>query len=164
MMTIEHIHRLRTEEFVHQFGRVYEHSEWVAKQAANHRPFSTVEALHAKMREIVDTSSHDAKKELLLAHPNLGERIQMTDLSKNEQQNAGLSDLTPEEYRQFLDVNKTYMETFGFPFIMAVSGKDKKQIYQQMQVRVKNTYEVEFNKAIQEVHTIALIRLNAICL
>ncbi|WP_260681892.1 2-oxo-4-hydroxy-4-carboxy-5-ureidoimidazoline decarboxylase [Alkalicoccobacillus porphyridii] len=163
MVTLTELNGASDEAFVQTLSSIYEHSKWVAELAVEHRPYSSVSELRAKMKEIVDQSSVEQKKRLLLAHPNLGERIQMTDLSKQEQQNAGLTDLTSTEYDQFLRLNQTYMDTFGFPFIVAVKGMDKAAIYQQMQSRVKNSAEEEFSTAIEEVHKIAHIRLQALC-
>ena len=43
--------------------------------------------------------------------------------------------------------------------IIAVSGLNKEEVFRNIQVRLKNSFEIEFNKAIDEIHKIAEIRL-----
>jgi 2-oxo-4-hydroxy-4-carboxy-5-ureidoimidazoline decarboxylase len=51
------------------------------------------------------------------------------------------------------------MEKFGFPFILAVRGKNKQQIYEAMEKRIHHSKEVEFETALAEIYMIALLRL-----
>jgi 2-oxo-4-hydroxy-4-carboxy-5-ureidoimidazoline decarboxylase len=111
------------------------------------------------MVTIVENSSHEEKLTLIKAHPNLGERVAMTTDSTKEQSGAGLQNLTPEEYEQFIALNQLYMEKFGFPFILAVRGKDKHQIYQSMESRIRNSNDNEFQTALAEIYKIAELRL-----
>ncbi|MCM2675674.1 2-oxo-4-hydroxy-4-carboxy-5-ureidoimidazoline decarboxylase [Alkalicoccobacillus plakortidis] len=158
-LTLTHVNQCSDEVFIEQLGAIYEHSSWVAKQVKNHRPFSSVTDLHLTMREAVGEAADQDKLHLLCAHPNLGEKIQMTDSSKQEQSQAGLTQLTAEEYEQFSTLNKQYMDRFKFPFIIAVKGKQKDEIYEQMNNRIHNSKDVEFHTALKEVDQIALLRL-----
>ncbi|MDQ0206741.1 2-oxo-4-hydroxy-4-carboxy-5-ureidoimidazoline decarboxylase [Alkalicoccobacillus murimartini] len=158
-LTLTQVNQCSDEVFIEQLGSIYEHSSWVAKQVKNNRPFSSVSALHLSMREAVSEATDQDKLHLLCAHPNLGEKIQMTDSSKQEQSQAGLTQLTAEEYNQFSTLNKQYMDRFHFPFIIAVKGKQKAEIYEQMNSRVHNSKDVEFKTALKEVDQIALLRL-----
>ena len=49
-----------------------------------------------------------------------------------------------------------------FPFIIAVKGLNRLDIIKSMKKRVDNNYEEEFLTAINEVHKIAKIRLDAL--
>lgn len=71
------------------------------------------------------------KLALIKEHPNLGDRVQMSENSVNEQENAGLNQLTEKEYKQFIYMNQSYMDKFGFPFILAVRGKTKMKFINQ---------------------------------
>ena len=51
------------------------------------------------------------------------------------------------------------MNKFKFPFIIAVSGLNKQEVFRNIQVRLQNTVETEFDTAIEEIHKIAEIRL-----
>ena len=49
---------------------------------------------------------------------------------------------------------------FGFPFIYAVKGKEKKDILSNFRQRSSNNIDVEFIEAKKQVKTIASLRLN----
>ena len=63
------------------------------------------------------------------------------------------------EYNLLSMLNKDYMNKFKFPFIIAVSGLNKEEVFGNIKVRLKNTVETEFNTALEEIHKIAEIRL-----
>ena len=73
-----------------------------------------------------------------------------------------LSNLMKEEYEEIKSLNKLYKEKFKFPFIIAVKGLNRLDIIKSMKNRVKNNYQEEFSTAINEVHKIAKIRLDAL--
>ena len=52
-----------------------------------------------------------------------------------------------------------YMKKFKFPFIIAVSGLNKEEVFGNIQDRLQNTVETEFDTALKEIHKIAEIRL-----
>ena len=79
--------------------------------------------------------------------------------AKNEQASAGLDNLTSEEYEQFAELNRSYREKYGFPFIIAVKNYSKSEILDNFISRIKNTEEMEFNEACAQVEQIAEIRL-----
>ncbi|MEK4566205.1 2-oxo-4-hydroxy-4-carboxy-5-ureidoimidazoline decarboxylase [Alkalihalobacillus sp. FSL R5-0424] len=157
--TLDQLNHCSAEEFVEALAGMYEHSPWVAEQVVNNRPFKSIHSLHEAMKREVIQSDEATKLNLLCAHPNLGERIQMTDSSKAEQSQAGLTELTEEEFKSFQALNKRYMATFTFPFILAVKGKKKQEIYHEMERRVHHSTETEFETALAEVNKIALFRL-----
>ena len=159
MITIEMLEVENDEEFIDFLGDVFEHSPWIPEQAAASRPFSTLLSLHQCMVDIVNCASKEAKLDLIRKHPNLGDKVEMTDDSIKEQRGAGLKDLTALEYENFLLLNKRYMDKFGFPFILAVRGKDKNEIYEAMETRIHHTEIAEFETALSEIHQIALFRL-----
>lgn len=159
MLTIEQLNKTTEHEFMEFLGGIFEHSPWVAEQALNAKPFSSLEHLYEKMVSVVEQSIEEQKLILIKEHPNLGERIEMSPDSVNEQAGAGLKNLTPEEYDRFSTLNQQYMDKFGFPFILAVKGKNKHQIYEAMEQRAQNQREIEFETAMKEIYKIALLRL-----
>mgnify|MGYP001119504994 CR=1 FL=1 len=145
--------------FVQHFGGVFEHSLWVAEQASRARPFKSVQSLYNKMTALVQEAAVSDQLALLRNHPNLGANIKMTDASVKEQTGAGLTSLSEGEFNQFSTLNDAYTEKFSFPFIMAVRGKTKQEIYDQMRVRLGNDEKKEFNTALAEVFRIAGFRI-----
>ncbi|WP_425414768.1 2-oxo-4-hydroxy-4-carboxy-5-ureidoimidazoline decarboxylase [Peribacillus kribbensis] len=159
MEFIEKINQTNTRQFVEMVGGVFEHSPWIAEEADALKPFSSLSHLHERMVAIVKNAPSGQQLALIQAHPNLGEKAAMTDDSKVEQKGAGLQDLSLQEYEQFISLNQTYMETFGFPFILAVRGKNKYEIYQSMKERLENSTSTEFQTALEEIYKIAWLRL-----
>lgn len=147
------------EAFVALLGDVYEESPWVAAEAADDRPFDTIDGLHAAMRSVVEDAGRKRQLTLLRAHPDLGEQTELTDASEREQASAGLDDLTREQYEAFQRLNETYRDRFGFPFIMAVKGASVEEIRAAMEDRVEHDREEEFRTALAQVHEIARLRL-----
>ena len=115
------------------------------------------------MKDYVTKMDHQSKMKLILEHPELGikkgQQNNLTANSKKEQNRAGLDNLSGTEYNLLSRLNKDYMNKFKFPFIIAVSGLNKEEVFRNIQVRLQNTVETEFDTAIEEIHKIAEIRL-----
>jgi 2-oxo-4-hydroxy-4-carboxy-5-ureidoimidazoline decarboxylase len=159
MLTIDSLNQRSNAQFIEILGEIFEHSPWIAEKAAEAKPFFSLDHLYKEMVEVVENSTKEQKLALIRAHPNLGDRVEMSDDSIHEQKGAGLKDLTFEEYNKILTLNKNYMEKFGFPFILAVRGKNKHQIYQAMEDRIHNQIEAEFHTSLKEIYKIAQLRL-----
>jgi len=153
-------------DFVQQFGGVYEHSPWVAERAAPHVGRSAdYDQIAELMADCVDNASREQQLALLCAHPDLAGKAQvagkLTAESNAEQASAGLEQCTPEEFERFQILNEQYREKFGIPFIMAVRDSSRAAILANFERRLKNDYEMEFETALIEIHTIARLRLQA---
>lgn len=155
------------EQFVRVFGGVYEHSPFVAETIFDVGfGASNAEELVANMKEVVDSLGLEDKLILLRAHPDLAGKLAvgegLSESSSKEQAGAGLDQCSAEEFEQFQTLNKAYVEKFGFPFILAVSGWQRADILKRFGERVDNDIEIEFNTAMAEVHKIARIRIEQI--
>ncbi|MDB9773809.1 2-oxo-4-hydroxy-4-carboxy-5-ureidoimidazoline decarboxylase, partial [Candidatus Pelagibacter sp.] len=60
------------------------------------------------------------------------------------------------------NLNYEYKKKFGFPFIVAVKGKNKSEILINFRKRIKNEIDSEFDEAKVQVKKIANFRLNEI--
>ena len=58
-------------------------------------------------------------------------------------------------------LNASYKEKFGFPFIVAVAGYHRTEILEIFERRLGNQRDREIREALDQVHRIALIRLQA---
>lgn len=159
MLTTDQLNNLEPAQFIELLGGIFEHSPWIPEKTLESRPFSSFQHLYNEMVHVVESASKKQKLTLIQAHPNLGDHVKMSENSVNEQKDAGLNDLTPGEYAKFISMNQQYMDTFGFPFILAVRGKNKHDIYQAMEKRVHNEKEIEFETALKEIYKIAFLRL-----
>jgi 2-oxo-4-hydroxy-4-carboxy-5-ureidoimidazoline decarboxylase len=153
---------MNRKEFIQKIGWVFEHSPWVASAAWENGPFESHEHLLQTMIKMVQNAEEPMQLALLRAHPDLGTRLQMSEVSQKEQARAGLDQLTKEELEEFVSLNQQYVQKFEFPFIMAVKGQSKESILAAMKQRIHHAYDEEFNIALHEVYKIAGFRLNDI--
>ena len=165
MIPLAELNAASREEFVARLGGVFEHSPWVAECAFARRPFAAHAALHAAMVRAVEEAGPERQLALLRAHPELAGRAavrgEMTDFSQQEQGGSGLLDCTPEEFARLQELNRRYVEKFGFPFILAVRGLDRAAIIEAFARRVENTREAEMAEALRQIARIAGLRLEA---
>ena len=82
----------------------------------------------------------------------------LTSDSLKEQSSVGLDRCTKEEFDEFKKLNNAYKK-FGFPFIIAIKGKTKTEILNNIKKRISSNPEVEFNEAVKQVKQIASFRL-----
>jgi 2-oxo-4-hydroxy-4-carboxy-5-ureidoimidazoline decarboxylase len=114
-------------------------------------------------RQTVRTSGDDEQLALITAHPDLVGRLaregRLTRESTAEQEAAGLSDLEPDEIEAFERHNAAYRDKFGFPFIICARLNRKQAILDAFPSRLQNTRQQEIATALDEVDTIAELRL-----
>jgi len=154
------------DEFISRYGGIYEHSAWVAEQTCEvARGITDANKLAEVLAHCVDAAPQERKLALIRAHPDLAGKAaiagSLTEESSEEQAAAGIDRCTPEEYRQFQSLNDQYKEKFSFPFVMAVRNSNKTDILNAFAQRLKNDNETEFATAINEIHKIARLRLEA---
>ncbi|MEQ5776255.1 2-oxo-4-hydroxy-4-carboxy-5-ureidoimidazoline decarboxylase [Thalassospira sp. NFXS8] len=159
---------LAAKSFVNLYGGVYEHSPWIAERLVENGitpALDSPENLASAMQVIVERATRDEKLALLRSHPDLAGKLALADLttsSRNEQQGAGLDQCSKDELVRFSELNDVYKGKFGFPFIFAVKGFHRTDILAAFERRVKNDMDTEFNEALQQVHRIALLRLQSL--
>lgn len=158
---------LSEEQFLAVYGGIYEHSPWVAQAVWDARPLpDTVDALHAAMKAAVDAAPRERRLALIRAHPDLAGRAAvagaLSAASTAEQAGAGLNRCSPDEVAAFQELNAAYKARFGFPFVIAVRGLDRGGILDAFYRRLANDADTEFDTAIEQIHTIARLRLDAL--
>ncbi|MCP5082389.1 MAG: allantoinase PuuE [Alphaproteobacteria bacterium] len=153
--------------FVAKFGGIFEHSAWIAERAFDGElgpAHNTATGLHSALARVFRSASEEERHGVLAAHPDLAGKLaaakRLTAESTSEQASAGLDALTDEERARFTELNTTYTERFGFPFILAVKGRSKNEILNNFQSRVGNAHEDEFTEACRQVERIAQLRLH----
>ena len=157
---------MNSSEFVTRFGGIYEHSSWVAERAEAHLGTAHAPGEIARvMADCVDNASSELQLELIRAHPDLAGKAQvageLTEESATEQESAGITQCTPDEFEQFQALNRQYKEKFGFPFVMAVRNSSRHEILNSFEHRLRNEYDNEFEAALVEIHKIARLRLES---
>ncbi len=153
--------------FVATFGGMYEHSPWVAEAAFAQGPPDPADcdSLVAALRQEVEAAGAEAQLKLLRAHPDLAGKLALsgalTAESTAEQAGVGLHQCSPEQFERFQILNAAYLQKFKFPFIMAVAGSDRAQIIAAFEQRVEHGFDAEFATALEQVHRIAELRIQA---
>tara|TARA_B100000809_G_scaffold4295_1_gene4451 strand:- start:602 stop:1084 length:483 start_codon:yes stop_codon:yes gene_type:complete len=147
MDTVDKVNNLRKSDFISIFGNVFEKTQWIAEKAYDSKPYKNFEELFSKMMEIFENSKKERHLEILNAHPDLAVEKKLTEDSKNEQKNASLNQCTDEEFVEFRKLNNEYKKKFGFPFIIAVKGKNKEEILNNFRQRLINNINLEFRRS-----------------
>lgn len=135
---------------------LFEHSPWVEARADARTPGGD---RHADLMAVVYDATPDEQLALIRAHPELAEKVQLTDASAAEQASAGLDRLSAEEFARFHDLNARYRARFGFPFIICVRLTDKAGILAAMEARLANDEASEIATALAEIGKITRLRL-----
>jgi 2-oxo-4-hydroxy-4-carboxy-5-ureidoimidazoline decarboxylase len=165
-VTLDALNEMPRDDFATVLGDVFEHSPWVAEGAAGARPFASLSSLLDAMVAVVLAAPHAKKLALIRAHPDLAGRLAieggMSQASTSEQAGAGLDQCTPEEFARFQSLNEAYTAKFGFPFVMAVTGRSRAEILERFAQRLDNDEASEFDEALVEIAEIARIRLTAL--
>ncbi|WP_269933421.1 allantoinase PuuE [Aminobacter sp. HY435] len=159
--------RMPRDEFVQRFGGIFEHSPWIAERAFEFElgpAHDSAGGLHNALCRAFRSASETERLGVLTAHPDLAGKLaqarRLTEESTKEQASAGLDALTDAERARFTELNATYVEKFGFPFIIAVRDNDKASILKAFETRIANTRDQEFATACKQVERIAWYRLN----
>jgi 2-oxo-4-hydroxy-4-carboxy-5-ureidoimidazoline decarboxylase len=161
-VTVAELNALDREAFVNALGWICEDSPWVAERSHPRGPFADRECLHRVMADIVSAASRFEQLALLCAHPDLGAKAQMSDASVGEQAGAGLDRLTEDEYRRLTEGTRQYRERFGFPFLLAVTGRSAQDVIESLERRLTRDPLVEWDEALVQVSAIARLRLPAV--
>ena len=168
-LTLEQLNAASTEQAAHMLDGLYEHSPWIAEAALAQRPFQSLAQLKHAMVRVLAQAPVDAQLALIRAHPELAGKAMvaksLTAESTNEQNKAGLTQCTPDEFARIQQLNADYNARFGFPFILAVRGPrglglPKQEIIDTFARRLDNHPDFERAEALRNIHRIAEIRLN----
>ena len=161
--------KISRQQFISTFSGIYELSPWVAESAWEKLPslvHPTPSEIHKLMAGIVNSTNLNTKRKLLCSHPELtGDQLNkrhMTSVSKKEQKNSGLDNCSNKQRETLKNLNIFYKKKFGFPFILAIKGYSVPEIILIFQKRIKQSKSIEYREAIEQVHKIALLRLNEI--
>ena len=154
------------DEFVARFGTVFENRRDLAAQAWDRGPLDAAAGaagMHRSFVAVLRGLPPDALTAFLNGHPDLaGRSVRPDDLtpdSQREQGSAGLDGLDAAAGARLQDLNRAYRERFGFPFIMAVRGRQPDEILAALEARLHNPAAEERAEALRQVERILLLRL-----
>jgi beta-ureidopropionase / N-carbamoyl-L-amino-acid hydrolase len=168
-LTLQDLNDAPLAQATQMLAGLYEHSDWIAEQALAQRPFQSLAQLKHAMVRVLQAAGTDAQLALIRAHPELAGKAMvsktLTAESSNEQNKAGLTDCTPQEFAQIQQLNADYNAKFGFPFILAVrgprgTGLGKQEIIATFARRLQGHPSFELQECLRNIHRIVEIRLN----
>ncbi|MEO8671530.1 MAG: 2-oxo-4-hydroxy-4-carboxy-5-ureidoimidazoline decarboxylase [Tahibacter sp.] len=165
-MNLDLLNRLSQVEFRATLADIFEHSPWVPERAWAQRPWPDIDTLHRALCDVVTAAGETAQLALIRAHPQLASKAalrgELTHASASEQSGAGLDQCSEEELRQLTELNASYADKFGFPFILAVRGRTRPAIIANLAVRLFHRRDDEFSEALRQIERIARLRLDAL--
>ena len=106
-----------------------------------------------RAREIAARLTDDEKKEVLDAHPPIGER----KLSARSAAEQG-ADYDPAVIAELMALNSDYEHRFGFRFVVFVNRRPKHELIPILRERLGHTREQELDTALDELIAIATDR------
>ncbi len=166
-MNIKEVNNLEQNAFFEIFKNIFEHSDFITKLVQKNRPFNDKADIINNFLKIFDNLDKASKVNIIKSHPDLGDKLKiiedLTKFSQEEQAKAGLTECTDEEFGEFHNLNNKFKSKFNIPFIFAVRGKTKKEIFDEFKNRLKSdNIEQELDKSIIQVKKIATLRINEI--
>jgi 2-oxo-4-hydroxy-4-carboxy-5-ureidoimidazoline decarboxylase len=151
-------------DFVTALANIFEHSPWIAEQAAASRPYAGLRQLFEAMKTAAERAPAEMQLALIKAHPDLANKTQraagLTADSTAEQDSVGLDRLSDAEYEAFERVNNAYRSKFGFPYIVCVRRQTRDSILHDFERRLPNDAATEMKASIEEIGRIAALRLD----
>ncbi|RYF25311.1 MAG: 2-oxo-4-hydroxy-4-carboxy-5-ureidoimidazoline decarboxylase, partial [Comamonadaceae bacterium] len=168
-LTLEQLNAAAPTQAAALLDGLYEHSPWIAQAALAERPFRSLAQLKHAMVRVLAQAPRDAQLALVRAHPELAGKAMvaqsLTSESTNEQNKAGLTQCTPEEFARIQQLNADYNARFGFPFVLAVrgprgTGLPRQEIIDTLARRLQHPADFELAEALRNIHRIAELRLN----
>ncbi len=104
-----------------------------------------------RARTLVHEIPDDEKREILDAHPAIGQRTGLSARSAAEQG----SDDDPEMLAELARLNAEYEARHGFRFVVFVNRRPKDEILEVLRVRIDNATDDELETALGELVAIA---------
>ena len=139
-------------------------SRWVSRMLAR-RPFGSDAALQAAAREEWFALGEADWLTAFSHHPQIGDRASLAarfpvthDLSAKEQ--AGIGGAHQDMLSELAEANETYLDRFGFIFIVCATGKSAEERLQLLRDRLRHDRATELRVAAEEQAKITALRLS----
>jgi 2-oxo-4-hydroxy-4-carboxy-5-ureidoimidazoline decarboxylase len=162
-LTLTQLNELQPSEFHELFVNVVEHWSQAAIFVSALLPFKTYGHLFEGFNRYLDKLSAETKVNLLRQHPDLAGKLfdngMLTHDSQLEHEAGGLDKLAASQKQVIRQLNESYKNKFGFPFIVCVRENKFESILSGLQQRINNTKEQEIEIEMAEVKKICRLRI-----
>jgi uric acid transporter len=163
VLSIDQVNQMDREQFVAEFGGLFQGPPWIAEQAYDAHPYEDVYALRRAFHDVLFDAPADKQLELIQSYPDIGSVFRpdasASVLSVKDQAFAGLDRLDSDEIHNLSDLTSAYRKKFGFPLIIAVRENTKETILRAGNARLQNSPAAEQATALVEIAKIANLRL-----
>jgi len=131
-------------------------ARWVDRLLAC-RPFESAGGLFENAERIWRNLVPQDWLEAFSRHPQIGARAVLSAWSSQEQ--AGMNDASVEAADAMRELNRRYLDTFGWIFIVCATGRTAEEMRAALEQRLSNTPSEEIRVAAGEQAKIMHIRL-----
>jgi 2-oxo-4-hydroxy-4-carboxy-5-ureidoimidazoline decarboxylase len=149
--------------FAELLAGIVEHAPEIAAEAARHRPFPSVAALHEAFFGGIAALPEAEQIALIARHPELAGREadagMMTAESVSEQGGLGLDRLSAADAARLRNLNAAYRARFGFPFMICVRRHTLASIFREGEKRLANGRNAEREEALRQIFFVTRLRI-----
>ena len=133
------------------------------------RPFADGSSLAAAADELWSAATRDDCLEAFAAHPKIGADVASLrakfahTASWSSQEQGGMSGAAETTIQRLAELNRVYVERFGYIFIVCATGKSAEEMLAILESRIGNHPEDELRIAAEEQRKIMHLRLAKLC-
>jgi len=162
-MNVQQLNELSEKDAYQTFENCCVAPRWVKRMVAA-RPFSSNENVYETAQNIWNELTEDDYLAAFEGHPQIGDVSTLrakysSTAEKAGHEQSGMSAANEAVLNEMMTINKTYLTTFGFIFIVCATGKTAEQMLTLIKNRINNDREKELNIAAKEQAKITKIRL-----
>jgi len=131
-------------------------AKWVQQMLAA-RPFQNPAQLETIASEVWWRLQPADWLEAFSEHPRIGEKGKVSQWSAQEQ--SGMESAAAQTAARLADLNRVYLEKFGWIFIVCATGKSAQEMLALLEARLPNSPADELRIAAAEQSKITILRL-----
>ena len=160
---LETLNSLSPEQANAEFLKCCGSGTW-ARAMNEARPFATVAQLLVTAGDVWSSLSKEDWLEAFRAHPKIGKKKASSAQSEqaqkwSAQEQAETQEAAAETKAALAEGNRSYLERFGFIFIICASGKSAEEMLASLNNRLQNDAQTELKIAAEEQRKITRLRL-----
>lgn len=147
------------EEVKAEFATIFGCEE-LAEKTVWKRPFTSVEDLTYTAGAELELQTKDTVLAAIKAHPAIGGPVKKGSRSEGEQSAALAS---PDALDRIAELGAQYEEKFGYTFLIRAAGRTSEEIAAELELRLGNDPETEWDEAAENLLAINTLRLEGLC-
>ncbi|HEX7415295.1 MAG TPA: 2-oxo-4-hydroxy-4-carboxy-5-ureidoimidazoline decarboxylase [Bacteroidia bacterium] len=162
-MTLQELNTLPTNKAFDEFFKCCGSTTW-AKQLTGKRAFASKEELLQVSDNIWLNCTKQDSLEAFTHHPKIGDRKSLEkkfastkEWASGEQE--GVNTATQNTLVALAEGNETYLNKFGYIFIVCATGKTAEEMLALLNARINNDAETELKIAMNEQNKITHLRI-----